>query len=154
MSQSISVIITKQVDAVIPDDIPHIIKNSQLLIALETGNSTFGYIMEDVIKSGNTNILDYTAEYSCIALAAQLGITSFVAYHYSDWADIPYEIHEFTVIDNIFIKDSFLDADAKEPNENYAENDAEKLLGIITDDAIEYRDYLSFKAVYEAGKAK
>lgn len=154
MSQNISVIVTKQTNITIPDDIPHIIKNNQLLIAIDTNDHSFGLdqIMQQVTTTGNTELLAYITDYDFISLAHKLKISSFAVYHYSDWADIPFEIQEFTVVDNIIITDSFFDMDAKEPNDKYEDNSAEKLLNIITDDALDYRTYSSFVADYEYNK--
>lgn len=157
MGQNITAIVTKQTDIELPEDLPHITKNGQTVIAY---NDNFGgflnNIIKEVLKTGNTDFLSYCKKYDIAMFIKNLSLTSFAVIHSSDWGGMPVDDYEFTVINNRIIPDSFLNSDSNIEFdwEKYEENNAKKLLGIDWDAVMEYHNYREFEYLYRYAKSQ
>lgn len=159
MSQDISLLIFKENNLVIPEAIPHFVKEG--VIYLPIYNPT-GYLFRELITMAldkkKYEVLDYKDEFSFVKLAYELGIENYIPFHSSDFGMMPINHYEFAIVENVFIKDSVWSTDGiitpeniDDFEDNYEKNRGDILLGIKID--YNYRDYLrsydGCKSVYE-----
>jgi hypothetical protein len=159
MSQDISLLIFKENDLEIPEEIPHFINEGVIYLPIvNPAGYQFGQLITMVIDKKQYEILDYKDEFSFVKLASDLDIENYIAFHSSDFGVMPINYYEFAIVKNVFIKDSIWSTDGiitseniDDFEENYEKNKGEILLNIkVNLNFIEHlKDYSSCKSVYE-----
>lgn len=143
MSQDNSFIITKSKRLKIPKEIPHFLVGDDIYLPI---NIPTGYEFNDFINSVISNkkfdLADYYSNnFSFIELARKLNISSFVAYHSSEYGDMTLNYYNFTVVNDTVIEKSIWSTEEgiitsenySEVEENYDNNNSEILLNIKID---------------------
>lgn len=151
MGQNISLIITKSIDTKIPKEIPHLIKNDLLIIALK--DHEFSYFVSNVLRSYLTNLQDYI-QFDFVKLLNELKLPTFLAFHESEWGMLVDEIY-FAVIDGEVIIESIESLKIDESNDQFILIPDEKinpkeLLKIDLSNMDYYHSYEDFKEKYIA----
>lgn len=159
MSQDISLIISTEIDFKISQEIPHFINSGILYIPISIFEGCeYGELIKEVLDKNDFQMLNYRDDYHFIKLMEKIGLKNYIALHYSDYGSMPMNHFEFTVIENIFIKNSIWSTNGLITyenidlfEENYEKNKGEILLNIKMDlDFIEHlRTYSSCKSLYE-----
>lgn len=143
MSQDNSFIITKSKGLKIPKEIPHFLVADE--IYLQISNPT-GYEFNDFINTVLENkkyaLRDYYSEdFHFIEITRKLNISSFVAYHFSEFGMMTLNYYNFTVVNDILIEKSIWSTEEgiitsdnySEFEENYDNNNNKILLNIKID---------------------
>lgn len=143
MSQDNSFIITKSSGLQIPREIPHFLVGDDIYLPI---NIPTGYEFNDFINSVISNkkfdIADYySGNFYFIELIRKLNISSFVAYHSSEFGTMTLNYYNFTVVDGAVIEKSIWSTEEgiitpenySEVEENYDNNNSEILLNITID---------------------
>jgi hypothetical protein len=151
MGQNISLIITKSVDTKVPKEIPHLIKNDLLIIALESDE--FSYFVFKVLRSYLTNLQDYI-EFDFVKLINELNLSTFLAFHESEWG-LPIDEVYFAVIDGEVIIESIESLKIDESDDQFImipdkKIDPKELLEIDLSNMDYYHSYYDFKEKYIA----
>ncbi|KFF23781.1 hypothetical protein [Chryseobacterium vrystaatense] len=151
MGQNISLIVTKSVDTKVPKEIPHLIKNGLLIIALK--NNEFSYFVLNVLRSYLTNLQDYI-EFDFVQLVNELKLSTFLGLHESEWG-MPIDEVYFAVIDGEVIIESIESLKIDESDDQFIlipnkKTNPKELLGIDLSNMDYYHSYSDFKEKYIA----
>jgi hypothetical protein len=143
MSQDNSFIITKSKGLKIPKEIPHFLVGDDIYLPIPIPT---GYEFNDFINSVKSNkkfdIADYySGNFHFIELIRKLNISSFVAYHSSEFGMMTLNYYNFTVVNDAVIEKSIWSTEEgiitpenySEVEENYDNNNSEILLNIKID---------------------
>lgn len=143
MSQDNSFIITKSKGLKIPQEIPHFLVGDDIYLPI---NIPTGYEFNDFINSVISNkkfdMADYySGNFYFIELTQKLNISSFVAYHSSEFGMMTLNYYNFTVVNGAVIEKSIWSTQEgiitsenySEVEENYDNNNSEILLKIKID---------------------
>lgn len=160
MSQDISLIISKEIDLKIAPEIPHFINSGVLYIPISIFEGCeYGELIKESLINNDFQILNYTDDdYHFLKVVNNIGMKNFIGLHFSDYGTMPMYHYEFTVLENLIMKDSIWSTDGLITSENidsfeenYEKNKGEILLNIKVDlDFIEHlKDYSSCKSLYE-----
>ena len=151
MGQDISLILSKEITTQVPIHITHFIRNNTLIIPIEEPWE-LGSLISNVVESGDYQINSYL-HYPFIKLAKELKLNTFMAYHNSEWADMPDEHFEFVVLDGKIIKDSIwiseaqkLDGEILLDPSNYVDSN---LLEIEISKIEHFAEYWHCRFIYE-----
>ncbi|UTN04300.1 hypothetical protein L0669_23620 [Flavobacterium bizetiae] len=150
MGQNISLIITKNIEIKVPHEIPHLIRNGLLIIAL--AKDEFSYFVVKVLKSCKTNLSDYIEGNSFVRLVRKIELDTFLAYHESDWGLLADEIY-FAVVDGEIIIESIESFKIEESGDPFISIPEEKMdprdiLEIDWSNMDYYHSYYDFKKIY------
>lgn len=151
MGQNISLIITKSIDTKIPKEIPHLIKNGLLIIALK--KDEFSYFVSKVLRSYLTNLEDYI-EFDFVKLINELKLSTFLGFHESEWG-MPVDEVYFAVIDGEVIIESIESLKINESDDQFIlipdkKIDPKELLKIDLSNMDYYHSYYDFEKEYLA----
>lgn len=140
-------IITKETNLKNLSEIPCIVENGLLVIALE--NNEFSKFINRVLRVHSTDLDYYTEDFEFIDLIKKLDIKTFLCYHESDWGGIPIDSIRFAIIDNEIILESIRSDQLEDSEEPYLlipteKIDAEKILDIQTERIDYYHTYGDF----------
>lgn len=159
MSQDISLIISKEIDLKIASEIPHFINSGVLYIPISIlEGCEYGELIKESLNTNDFQILNYIDDYHFLKVVKNIGVKNFIALHFSDYGTMPMYHYEFTVLENLIIKDSIWSSDGLITSENidsfeenYEKNKGEILLNMKMDlDFIEHlKDYSSCKSLHE-----
>ncbi|MEZ0130768.1 hypothetical protein AB9T88_13780 [Flavobacterium sp. LBUM151] len=142
MSQDNSFIIAKSKELKIPKEIPHFFVGDDIYLPINiTTGYEFNNFINSVLENKKYDLRDYyTNDFYFLELTKKLNISSFVAYHCSEFV-MPLNIYEFTVVNNTVIEKSIWSNEEgimtpenySEVAENYDKNNSEILLNIKID---------------------
>lgn len=111
MGQDISFWLCKKEGVKIPKEIPHLVRGDLVAFPINTSSGTYiEELIKEVVKDNSYDIRLHLAEEqnAFLKLAIDLDVENFRVIHTSDYADIPVYDYEFTVENNIILKDSIL----------------------------------------------
>lgn len=151
MGQNISLIVTKSVDTKVSKEIPHLIKNDLLIIALKSDE--FSYFVLNVLRSYLTNLQDYI-EFDFVKLVNELKLSTFLGFHESEWG-MPIDEVYFAVIDGEVIIESIESLKIDESDDQFIlipnkKSNPKELLGIDLSNMDYYHSYSDFEEKYIA----
>lgn len=151
MGQNISLIISKKSGTKIPKEIPHLIKNSLLIIALK--DEEFSSFVFEVLRTYKTNLSDYIEENNFVKLVNKIKLDDFLAYHVSEWGMLVDEVC-FAVIDGEIVIESIESFRVDNSDDQFILIPDEKvnprdILGIDISNLDYYNSFYDFKELYE-----
>jgi hypothetical protein len=152
MGRDISLIISKSIEVKIPKEIPHLIKDGVLLIALE--KSEFSDFVFNVLRTYKTNLNDYIEENDFVKLVNKIKLNDFFAYHESDWG-MPIDKVYFAVVEGEIVIESIESFKIEESDDQFimipeVRVDPRSILGMDLSNLDYYHSYYDFKETYDA----
>jgi len=151
MGQNISLIISKSIETEVPKEIPHLVKNGLLIIALE--NNEFSNFVFEILRSYKTNLNDYIEENNFVQLVNKIKLKSFLGYHESEWG-MPVDIVYFAVMNSEIVIESIESLKIEESDDQFIMISDEKIdprdiLEIDLSNIDYYHSYSDFKKIYD-----
>ena len=146
MGQLISLIVTKEIPATIPEELVHFIQNDYLIIPLSLMHldREISELLEHDELSAYLNNTNSDSE--VISIIQSLGLQTFVLSHYSEHGDTPIDVVDFIVKDGQIMKET---VNLIDTNGNYY---TETMLGYFTEqstyDITPYWNYKTCVSIY------